>query len=289
MLPEPIQVGLVFRDHHPQVAEIRRVLVDFIEQQEQVQLAGILGVHDCNCWEIEPQIVAVIGGDGSILRTCRAMGKQQRPMLGINLGRLGFLADLTPAEFMQSLGEIASRRYRIVDHLMFECRLFRDGHEQLQSLGLNEVSIQAGASLRLIDIELLVDRVPVTTYRCDGLIVSTPIGSTAHSLAAGGPILKQNLQAFVVTPISPHTLSNRPLVDSADCIFEMRVPEVNEGVTLVIDGQIREPLQPGDVVEIRRADVSCQLVRLEGWSYYSTLHRKLGWGSNPVNFDSRSI
>lgn len=281
MPPEPLVLGLVFRDFHPQVAEIKRELVSFLEAQPTVRLAGVLDVNDCDCWEVEPQIVAVVGGDGSILRTCRTMGVHQRPMLGINLGRLGFLADHTPKEFMESFGEIAAGRYKIVDHLMFHCRLIRDGRDHLKSLGLNEVSIQAGASLRMLDIELSVDQAPVTTYRCDGLIVGTPIGSTAHSLAAGGPILKQNLQAFVVTPISPHTLSNRPLVDSAECVFEMRVPEVPEGATLVIDGQIREPLLPGDVVEVRKAEVSCRMVRLDSFSYYATLHRKLGWGGQP--------
>ena len=125
----------------------------------------------------------------------------------------------------------------------------------------------------------------MTTYSCDGLIVSTPVGSTAHSLAAGGPILQQQLQAFVITPISPHTLTNRPLVDRADCVYELRIPEVPDGATLVVDGQIKRPLRPGDRIQVRRAAVEFQLVRLTGHSYYDTLHRKLNWGGGP-NYDA---
>lgn len=148
-------------------------------------------------------------------------------------------------------------------------------------LGLNEIAVLAGASLSMIEVDLSIDGELVTTYSGDGLIISTPVGSTAHSLSAGGPLLRQNLEAFVITPICPHTLTNRPLVDRADCTYELAVPRAPEGVTLVIDGQIKEPLRAGDRVLLRRADVTFQLARLPGHSYYKTLHRKLGWGGQP--------
>jgi NAD+ kinase len=133
----------------------------------------------------------------------------------------------------------------------------------------------------MVDIELEIDREKVTTYSGDGLIVSTPVGSTAHSLSAGGPILRQDLQAFVITPVCPHTLTNRPLVDDAACEYVMRVPQAPPGVTLVIDGQIKRPFAPGDTVAVRRAPVAFQLARIPGHSFYGTLHRKLGWWGQP--------
>ena len=169
---------------------------------------------------------------------------------------------------------------------MFECRLIHADHSVETFLGLNETSVQTGAALKILKIALHIENELVTTYSCDGLIVSTPVGSTAHSLAAGGPILRQDLQAFVITPISPHTLTNRPLVDRADRIYRLSMPEVPEGATLVVDGQIKRPLLPGDQIEVRKADVTFQLARLAGHSYYDTLHRKLNWGGGP-NYDGQ--
>jgi len=133
----------------------------------------------------------------------------------------------------------------------------------------------------MIDVCLAINGEPVTTYSGDGLIVSTPVGSTAHNLSAGGPILRQDLQAFVITPICPHTLTNRPLVDSAESAFTLTAPEAPAGTTLVIDGQIKVPFAPGDRIDIRQASVRFQTVKLPGSSYYATLHRKLGWGGHP--------
>jgi NAD+ kinase len=169
----------------------------------------------------------------------------------------------------------------VAEHLMFECELrHSDGTREIY-LGLNEVAVSSAGSLRMLDVQLAIDGELVTTYSCDGLIVSTPVGSTAHSLSAGGPLLKQDLQCFVITPICPHTLTNRPLVDNAACVYTLTVPQVHEGTMVVIDGQIKQPLAAGDVIEVRRAPLTFKLVRLPGHSYYATLHRKLGWGGQP--------
>jgi NAD+ kinase len=133
----------------------------------------------------------------------------------------------------------------------------------------------------MVDVHLAIDAESVTTYSCDGLIVSTPVGSTAYSLAAGGPILRQDLQAFVVTPNCPHALSNRPLVDRADCVYTLSLRRSRDGAAVVIDGQVHRPLREGDVVEVRRAPVSFQMARVSGLSYYATLRRKLHWGTQP--------
>lgn len=231
--------------------------------------------------EIPPNITAdlalVLGGDGSMLRGCRQLGDRQLPILGVNLGRLGFLADLSPQEFEASLDSLCSGEYSIVDHMMFECtHQFADGSQQV-NVGLNEVTITSGGSLKMLDVSLRIDDEDVTTFSCDGLIVSTPIGSTAHNLSAGGPILRQDLPVFAITPICPHALTVRSIVDSADRLYRLSVREAPPGVMLVIDGQISRPLSGADTVCVKRAKQSLQLVRLREHSFYGTLHRKLGW------------
>jgi len=230
---------------------------------------------------INAEMVVVIGGDGAILRTCRNMGQLQLPILGVNMGRLGFLADLSPAEFLQALPQILARQYRILQCLMFECALTPANGPRQVMLGLNEVVVSAASAMRIIDVHLAIDGEEVTVYSCDGVIVSTPVGSTAHSLSAGGPILRQDLQAFVITPICPHTLTMRPLVDSADCRYTLRVPNIPDGVNLIVDGQLKLPLSSGDMIDIRRAGVQMRVVKVPGSSYYTTLHRKLSWGGQP--------
>ena len=244
------------------------------------QVAADLG-NGLDFTDLQADLVFVLGGDGAILRACRQMGANQLPILGINLGRLGFLADVSPQEFREYLTRIEQRDYHVVSYLMFECRLLRMSRVCETFLGLNEVAISAGGAVAMIDVTLTINGEPVTTYSGDGLILSTPVGSTAHSLSAGGPILRQDLAAFVITPICPHTLTNRPLVDSADSVFEMAVPKAPEGTTLIIDGQIKLPITSGDCVEIRRAPVKFQMAKLPCNNYYDTLHRKLGWGGQP--------
>ena len=227
---------------------------------------------------LDVEFVVVLGGDGSILRAARHMGDRQRPVLGVNLGKLGFLADVSPRGLDKVLGDIAAGRYRIVDHLMYQCTLVRQGQVIREELGLNEVAVVAGPPFSIVEVQLYVDSELVTTYSCDGLIVSTPVGSTAHSLSAGGPILRKSLQAFVISPISPHTLTNRPVVDSAEWIYELAVPRPHEGTSLVVDGQMLASIGPDDRIRIQKADATFQLVEVEGHGYYRTLREKLGWG-----------
>jgi NAD+ kinase len=226
----------------------------------------------------ESELAIVLGGDGSILRAAHQMGYHQRPVLGVNLGRLGFLAALQPEQLEQALPEIAAGRHKVEEHLMIECSATRDGEPLVQSLGLNEASVLAGPPFTMVDVQLYVDGELVTTYSCDGLIVSTPVGSTAHSLSAGGPILRNNMQALVIVPISPHTLTHRPVVDSADRTIELAVPHPHEGTSLVVDGRVLGTLEPNDRVRIVRSEASFRMVEVRGQSYYSTLHDKLGWG-----------
>jgi NAD+ kinase len=282
----PLRLALTSRSDGHEVESIRASVIEFLLRQPGVELSVFGSPDELDLDHRQTDIVIVLGGDGTILRTCRRLGSHQRPILGVNLGTLGFLADLSPDEFQEKFPRILAREYQVVDHLMFECRHHHADGTSEKYLGLNEVSVLAGSALRILHINLAIDGEPVTTYRCDGLIVSTPVGSTAHSLAAGGPLLRQNLQAFVITPICPHTLTNRPLVDRADCVYTLTAPEFPQGATLVIDGQIKQLLCPGDRIEIRKADVCFQLARLPDHSYYGTLHRKLGWGGQP-EFENR--
>ncbi|TWU14597.1 putative inorganic polyphosphate/ATP-NAD kinase [Symmachiella macrocystis] len=280
MSPPPLKLIIIARDQAPHVQAAWDALRPVLEAQVGIEIVGVeYGETDFK--DCPADIAVVLGGDGSILRACRQMGMHQIPILGINLGRLGFLADVSPKEFCQDIPKLLAREYTVVDYLMYQCRLIRQGGEERVHLGLNEVAISAGASFSMIDVHLEIDGDPVTTYSGDGLIISTPVGSTAHNLSAGGPILRQDLPAFVITPICPHTLTVRPLVDRADCVYALTVPKCAEGVTLVIDGQIHEPLTAADRIEVTRASVSMHMLKLPGHSYYRTLHRKLGWAGQP--------
>ena len=223
-------------------------------------------------------LVIALGGDGTILRTARWMGYNQVPVLGVNLGNLGFLADFSRDEIDEVLSEIAAGRFRLVDHLMFECEVMRDGATACRELGLNETSLLAGPPFSMIDIDLYVDGDLATTYRGDGLIVSTPVGSTAYNLSAGGPLVRKDLDAFVFTPLNPHTLTNRTVVDSATRHYEICVPRPNEGSACVVDGRVLTPLLPGDRVRVRRVAPRFTLVETRNHGYYRTLHEKLHWG-----------
>lgn len=274
----PLRLIVVTRDQTARIQDAWKELERFLRNKSEVEIVAAGHAEDLDFNALSADLVAVLGGDGAILRACRQMGDHQLPILGVNLGRLGFLADLSPEEFRENFSRIAARELQIVEHLMFECSHQRaDGTEEI-NLGLNEVAVHAAGALRMLDVALEIDGEKVTTYSCDGLIISTPVGSTAHSMSAGGPILRQDLKAFVITPICPHTLTNRPLVDRAGCIYRMTFPEIPAGAMVVVDGQIKRPLGVNDVVEVRRAPVTFKLAKVPGFSYYATLRRKLGWG-----------
>jgi NAD+ kinase len=280
-MAEALKYIIVADLKNPRMKQGWEELQPILAAQPDLQcVASDLG-NGLNSAGLVADLVLVLGGDGAILRACRQMGMNQIPILGVNLGRLGFLADVSPQEFQDFLPQILQRQYHITRCLMYECRLTRASGAPETFLGLNEVAISSGASLGMIDITLSINGERVTTYSGDGLIVSTPVGSTAHSLSAGGPILRQDLAAFVITPICPHTLTNRPLVDSSEAIYELTVPKAPPGTTLVIDGQIKLPVQSGDRIEVRQAPVRFQLAKLPCNNYYATLHRKLGWGGQP--------
>jgi NAD+ kinase len=223
-------------------------------------------------------VAIVLGGDGAILRAAHQMGKSQVPVLGINLGRLGFLSEIGPDEIDAALPILLEGKYDVRRHAMLECTV-RAGTRRESFPVLNEVVISAGPPFRITGVELEIDQEQVATFYGDGLILSTPIGSTAHNLAAGGPILRQTLPAVVITPICPHALTFRSLVESVDRTFTLRCPNPSQGATLIIDGFLQFPMVPIDDVVVKRGAVDFQLARLPGKSYYRTLTTKLAWGS----------
>ncbi|MBI2804437.1 MAG: NAD(+)/NADH kinase [Planctomycetes bacterium] len=227
-------------------------------------------------------LALVFGGDGAILRAARQMGYRQVPVLGINLGRLGFLADIHPRDFAGCFEQVVQRKYCVTNHLMFECVIESTALGKTETiLGLNEVVVHALPPMRMIELELEVDGEVVSRFGGDGLIVSSPIGSTAHNLSAGGPILGQTLAAFAITPICPHTLTSRPIVESAEKIYTIRPGRGAEKAAVVVDGQTAAEVTAADRIVIRKAPVTFQLVKVPGHTYYQTLRDKLRWGTTP--------
>ncbi|NQT41493.1 MAG: NAD(+)/NADH kinase [Planctomycetes bacterium] len=267
----------------PDVVEHAERLKTAIAPFARIAATDFTGTADLAA--VEADLVIVLGGDGSILRAAHQMGHRQLPVVAVNLGRLGFLADLSPEEASNVVRDAGLGKLPVVEHLMFECRVLRGGKVLHQQLGLNEVAVQTGTTFAMLEVDLHVDSELVTTYSCDGLIISTPVGSTAHSLSAGGPILRKDLQAFVISPISPHTLSNRPVVDAADRVYELGVT-IRPGAdcAVVVDGRVLCRLQDEDRVRVERAGVRFKLVDVPGHSYYRTLREKLGWGGRLRSF-----
>jgi NAD+ kinase len=280
----------------PGVKEEADQLLPFIRKYVKVAVFDLEQKADLS--RARADIALVLGGDGAILRAARQMGYQQTPVLGINLGKLGFLADLTPAQMVDCFPNVVRGHYQVAKHIMFECEIIdppgqsdrkkagrpRPGpknNEVRKILGLNEVVLHTGPPYRLMEVDLLVNGETVSRFAGDGLIVSTPVGSTAHSLSAGGPILGQELAALVITPISPHTLTNRPVVDSADKTYTIDIRRAPGDAALVVDGQEIIPVVTGQQIVLRKAAVAFQLVKVPGHSHYQTLRDKLHWGTPP--------
>jgi len=229
---------------------------------------------------IEVDLVIVLGGDGSILQSARQLAGREVPVLGVNCGALGFLAALSVDDFLDAWPKVCAGGFSIVEHLMLRVSHIRQGKEIAYQLALNEAAILGGPPYTLMEIDLYADETLATTYRCDGLIVSTPVGSTAYNLSAGGPILRKHLRAIVIQPISPHTLTYRPLVDSADTKLEMVVAHPSQSTSILTDGRVLGQIRRGDRIRIRAADHSFQMLTVPGQNEYRTLREKLGWGGS---------
>lgn len=265
---EKPRVREAVQDIRPWLAERAKVTVDL--EMDYRPEAG------------EFELAVVFGGDGSMLRVARHLGGARVPILGINVGKFGFLTESTAEQAHEVLTDVLEGRCRVVDRMMLQCGLMRDGRCVEESVGLNDVVVSRTALSRLISIGFHVNGELVTTYRADGLIVSTPVGSTGHSLSAGGPLVYPELDCFVVAPICPHTLTNRPLLLPPAAEMEFVTGDFCERPVVTVDGQVTMELMQEDRVRVSRAEQPLKLVRTDRRTFFETLHDKLGWGGQPA-------
>ena len=226
-------------------------------------------------------MIIVLGGDGTLLSVARlvANGRSDVPIFGVNLGSLGFMAELSLDELYRNLEKSISGRLVTEERMMLEASVVREGKRIARYRVLNDAVINKGALARMMELKVSVNDGHLTTLRADGLILATPTGSTAYSLSAGGPIIHPTIHCFVVTPICPHTLSNRPIALPDDVVVKVRLTSLSEDVSLTLDGQIGFPLEPDDVVEIKKSRFRIKLIKHPGKSYYEILRTKLKWGN----------
>ena len=223
-------------------------------------------------------LLIVLGGDGTLLSAARLAAERKVPILAVNLGGLGFLTTVSQDEIYPILEEIFSGKHRVSERVMLEAEIVRGGAVIRRQIALNDAVLNKAALARIMDLELRVDGEYVTTYKADGLILSTPTGSTAYSLAAGGPIVYPIVEAFVVTPICPHTLTNRPLVIPDSAKIEIDFKAEDDAVFLTLDGQVGIELVRGDHIVVRKAPEKLYLVRPAKKTYFEILRSKLKWG-----------
>lgn len=224
-------------------------------------------------------LVIIIGGDGTFLNAARSLGQHNARLLGINLGRLGFLADISPAEMSQRLGDIFAGNFEVEKRFLLRATIIRGGERVIAEDALNDVVVHKWNVARLIELETYVDARLVNSQRSDGLIVSTPTGSTAYALSGGGPVLCPTLEAVVLVPICPHTLSSRPIVVDAGSRIEIVMGRgAPAEAQLTCDGQTTLELEPGDRICIQKRNGYLNLIHPAGYDYYATLRTKLHWG-----------
>jgi len=244
-------------------------------------LLGTTSSHDLKSLAAESDLLIVFGGDGTMLGAARAVAGVRTPILGVNIGGLGFLTAVPSAEISAELEHLWKGEFQIEERSLIECRgQSRDIPVAL--LALNDFVVSRGATSRLIELEVTVNGEELTNYRCDGLIISSPTGSTAYSLAAGGAIVSPDAEVLTLTPICPHTLSNRSVIISSDSLVQVKVLSRKLEIVLTADGQVQVPLSSGDEVRIRNSSKKIRLVRLPGSTFFKTLRQKLHWRGSPV-------
>lgn len=224
-------------------------------------------------------MVIALGGDGTILQAARAVGRRATPILGVNLGKLGFLAALAPAELERAIGDILANKYVVEERLVLEARCADLPGKTIHAV--NEIVVDKSRSSRMIDVETYVDDAFAVTYRGDGLIVSTPTGSTAYALSNGGPIVTPTSRVFGITPISPHTLSGRPLVVPETSVVRVVARAEADEILLSADGQEEALLKPPAEITMMKAEYPVRLVRRTDTTYFDVLRAKLQWGRDP--------
>ena len=281
------RVGIVAKLDHPQAAEVVSALIDWLAargrsavvEKETAGLVPTLSVPAVRKADLPPQadLIVVLGGDGTLLSMARQVGDLGIPLVGVNLGGLGFLTATTLEEMYPALEAVLAGDVVFEERMMLSVRVVRDGEAFPEYVALNDVVITKSAMSRIINLTVAVDGAYATAYRADGLIISTPTGSTAYSLSAGGPIIFPTMDAVVLTPICSHTLTNRPIVLPAPQRIDVTLLTDQE-VAVTLDGQVALPLKEHDRVEIAQARARTRLVRFPRKDFFSVLRTKLKWG-----------
>jgi NAD+ kinase len=282
------KVAVIYKAHTPEAGALARELGAWLSAQGAPALLLEAGASHSAASQgptlelpTDIGLVVVLGGDGTMLGAVRELvlaGLGEVPILGVNLGGLGFLTALAPEELMPAMERVLAGSFAAPPRLMLEAEVARPGQAPRQVTALNDVVINKAALARIVELCLEVDGQPLTTFRADGLIVSTPTGSTAYNLSAGGPICHPSLECIVVTPICSFALSNRPLLLSSRMTLGLTLGRRAQEITLTSDGQVGLELLPGDRVTIRRATQAVRLVQSPFKEYFEILRTKLGWG-----------
>lgn len=281
------KVGVYAKKNHPDAEQLALTICDrlklanievLLEDSLAEQIGQVNGYAEEEI-PAEVDLIIVLGGDGTLISVARKVGELNVPILGINLGRLGFLTEVTRDELPEMLERIIREEYEVSDRMMLDAIIHRDGKEVGKYTVLNDVVINKGALARIIDMETYVDGSHLSTYKADGLIISTPTGSTGYNLAAGGPIVFPEINSLVISPICPHMLTNRPIMVWSRSVIEIKINFEDDVVFFTADGQVGRKLLPGDVVEVRRSESRTRLVISPSKDYFEILRTKLSWGN----------
>jgi NAD+ kinase len=275
-------VGLVVKRNRPRAARLAARMQAMLRRRGLRVLADADGflagapARPKAALARECDLLVVLGGDGTLLSVARHVDRSV-PILGVNMGELGFLTEVTEAEAIPMLARVLSGKFELDRRMTLSASLERSGRPIRRFRALNDVVLSNGSLARIVSFSVTVDGLPLASYRADGVIVATPTGSTAYSLSAGGPVVEPTVQALLVSPISPHTLSNRPVVLRPEAVVRIVVAERENDAILTIDGQESIKLAGGDVLVARRGRASVSLVRSPDRTYYDVLRAKLGW------------
>jgi len=285
-------IGLVGKTADSRTAPLVATLLDALHQRG-ARVILETGIGDCEhpsefaVASLEElartaDLVVVIGGDGTLLSTARAMAAHDTPIMGINLGRLGFLVDILPERAANELNAVLDGAFDLEPRAMLDVTLYRDGAAIHRGLALNDAVVHVQSVVRIIEFDTFIDGLDVGRLRADGLIVATPTGSTAYSLSAGGPILTPDLEAMIIVPICPHSLNHRPLVVSGNAVIEIKLSSGSRSPAQVaLDGQENLDFAPGDVLRVQRRAKSLMLLHPRNHHFLRMLRSKLRWGEHP--------
>ena len=281
-----MRIGITGRIHKEETFEIIKGLSGWLEKRDvkvyvEKEIGAVINHPNSVPYAELPEsvdIVIVFGGDGTLLRVARLVSKYGIPILGVNLGRLGFLTEIAIDELYPMMELLLSGKYEVEKREMLSATIHRWGEWIGNYAVLNDVVVNKGAVARVIDLAIYVNDSHITTFKADGIILSTPTGSTAYSLSAGGPIVYPTLPLTIITPICPHTLTDRPFVVSNEATIRVRVLTDTPDIYLTLDGQVGVNLMMDDVVEVKKADVSVKLIKSPFRDYFTVLKTKLKWG-----------